>query len=212
MKKKIVAIVCILFMLITLIVVPSCSGNPSGAPSIKDMISKKLPKAGQLKCDEYRCYILFGCTPKEFLNGEFDAFNEIGYLCDSAKIDSDGFLIVNFTSEHVTKFRNSDFLTNFDEYENIDVSSDFTEITVYGYEDTILDDVDYSVIIAEKMALIQRMDGIDIDEINILYQIEDGITHDVVYTTSWDNGWYYSDWWDDIINAILEYWFDMPAE
>lgn len=218
MKRKIVASICILFVLITLIVVPSCSGNPSGAPSVKDLISKRIPKIGQLKCGVNRCGRLFGCTPQDFLDGNFDAVDDIGYLCENAKIDSDGSLILAFTKDHETKFRNSDFLTNFDSYENIEVSSDFREVTIYGYEETILDDFWSFTVIFDKLVLIQQLDGIRLDDINVSYQIKDAVTHDLVYSESWYNGWYNDGDYDAdkgytaTVSAILRYPFSTMEE
>ncbi|MBR2335694.1 MAG: hypothetical protein IKA62_05675 [Clostridia bacterium] len=217
MKRKIVASICILFVLITLIVVPSCSGNPSGAPSVKDIISKRIPKIG-LAFGVNRCGRLFGCTPEEFLDGNFDAVDDIGYLCQTAKIDSDGSLVLYFTEEQLTKFKKSDFLTNFDEYENIKVSSDLTEITLYGYEETILDDFLSFTVIFDKLVLFQQLNMISLDDINVSYQIKDAVRHDLVYSESWYNGWYNDGDYDAgkgytaTVSAILRYPFSTMEE
>ena len=127
-------------------------------------------------------------------------------------------MVLYFTEEQLTKFKKSDFLTNFDEYENIKVSSDLTEITLYGYEETILDDFLSFTIIFDKLVLFQQLNMISLDDINVSYQIKDAVTHDLVYSESWYNGWYNDGDYDAgkgytaTVSAILRYPFSTMEE
>ena len=81
------------------------------------------------------CEALFGVTPEEFFNTDFEFYRETGDLRKNASIDEeDGTLIIILSGKQRKKWRESEWLSPFAEVKNnpkFEISADMSTLTLY---------------------------------------------------------------------------------
>ena len=130
------------------------------------------------------CMYLFQVTPEEFMNTEFEFYDETGDFRKTAYINKNGNLVLLLSSKQQKAWINSEWLSGFSEYKDkkpFFVSSDLSELTVYvpptidpegEYYQNIWDQV---ATIHEKIATIHTLS-------DALYGTETSYTASLKYT------------------------------
>lgn len=132
------------------------------------------------------CQEIFGCTPQEFLNSKSDSNGETKALGRFAYVDMRGNLVLLLTRKQCNAWVEElqQYIYNAESINNIDVSDDCSKITIYGYEETLEEDLAKATQLTYRMQLIRLMKSGNTSYESILL---DGITGEVVMTMHVDN-------------------------
>lgn len=144
------------------------------------------------------CEAVFECSPQEFLNSGRKVNNEPKIFRKFAHIDEVGQLVFYLPQSQINvwvKALKQD-IYNAEIRHNIDVSDDFSELTIYGYKETVYDDFNEATTILYKMNLIRILNTGD-----CFYEctLRDGVTDEIVWELSVDGADYESI--DEIIGS-----------
>lgn len=141
--------------------------------------------------DPVSCMLLFGVTPEEFMETEFEFYDETGDFRKKAYIDENGHLVLVLTRWQRKAWRNTEWLSGFSEYPDkqpFSISSDYSELTAYIPTDIDPNGEEYQSIleqaetIVNKMALIRIFDGVPAEYVYTKYSVIDSSTGEVLYT------------------------------
>ena len=140
--------------------------------------------------DHTSCNYLFGVTPKEFMEAEFEFYSETGDFRKFAKIDKEGNLLVTLSPIQEYIWKKTEWLSGFSEYpykEPFVISSDYKKLDLYlpsdidyssEYFQSIL--MDYYTILV-KMGTIQRLNGVPDDRVYVELTVINKDTGGIIY-------------------------------
>ncbi len=138
------------------------------------------------------CEVLFDCTPKEFLDADLELYDITGDLSKGARVDRHGNLKLKLKRDQVDDwvfYLQQDVNRTNMKNTNIDVSNDFFTITVYGYMETYIADLEVADELRHKTSVIRYLTSQD-GTYEVL--LVDGVTGEVVMTFGFDaNGEFY---------------------
>ena len=132
------------------------------------------------------CPDILGCTPEEFFDLEFDFYNEVGDFRKSARINKEGDLVLYLTRKQAKALIESlqQDLCDAENQYNIEVSEDYSVITVYGYEETYYEEGLIAFKLVHKMTAIRILKG---EKPSYKCVLKDAITEEVVMTVGEDD-------------------------
>lgn len=134
------------------------------------------------------CMYLFGVSPEEFMNTDFEFYDETGDLRKRSYIDESGALILRLTRYQAQMWKKTEWLSGFSEYPDkkpFSISSDFKELTVYLPHGTDPNGEEYQSILTQaktifqKMAVLQLIDGVPTEDVGMQYIVVDEETGEV---------------------------------
>ena len=135
--------------------------------------------------NEEGCHYLFDCTPEEFFDKEFEFYKYVGDLRGNSYVDGDGRLNLMFSPKQKKAFRESEWLTGFEELDdksNIVLSADLQSITFYSYSETYDEDVELLYHVLYKLSAIQLLDGTPQQDICIYLTEIDAVTGETTFS------------------------------
>ena len=153
------------------------------------------------------CSFVWGCTPQEFFDLELDLYNETEDFRKNASIGEDGRIILNLTQKQKDAWISSlqqEISVADNQNNNIEVSEAL--IIVYGYKDTVYDDLIEVFTISYKMQFVRFLSGIENSDMPEVI-IKDGNTDKIVWTYSQHIGDV-----EDLLRIINEYNFAIETE
>ena len=153
------------------------------------------------------CSFVLGCTPQEFFDLELDLYNDTEDFRKNASIGEDGRIILNLTQKQKDAWISSlqqEISVADNQNNNIEVSEAL--IIVYGYKDTVYDDLIEVFTISYKMQFVRFLSGIENSDMPEVI-IKDGNTDKIVWTYSQHIGDV-----EDLLRIINEYNFAIEPE
>ena len=149
---------------------------------------------GQLVISADECEDVLGCTAEEFFDKELDFYNEVGDFRKRARINKQGDLVLRLTQVQANAWCLSlqEDVRNAEKQYNIEVSDDYSTITIYGYKETVYRDVVKAQELEAKNVLIRSFKRQDY-LCNLI--IKDGLTGKIV----WSDDMYDPDQFDYIV-------------
>lgn len=132
------------------------------------------------------CEELFGCAPEEFLHQKSNSYSEVGNFRRLARVDAKGQLILYLTQKQANVWCSllQQELNDAENQYNIDISDDYSVITVYGYEETYLEEGTRAAKLIYKMVLIRNMRG---ENSSYRYILKDAVTGNTVIVRGVDD-------------------------
>ena len=171
-KRKIIAMIIIVVICISALCVNYIF--------IEDYLGLRLP--------DQHCMYLFGVSPEEFMNTDFEFYNETGDFRKKAYISENGELMLPLSRYQAQAWKKTEWLSGFSEYPDkkpFSISPDFKELTVYIPSSTDPEGEEYQSIlkqvdtIFQKMAVLQLIDGIPTEDVGMQYTVVDEATGEV---------------------------------
>ncbi len=107
------------------------------------------------------CVNLFGVSIQEFMEKEFEFYNETGDFRKNAQVDENGELTITLSKIQMLNWKNTKWLSDFSEYPEKDpfvISSDYKKLDVYISSDTDPESDEYQAILQEGLRIIARLD------------------------------------------------------
>lgn len=149
---------------------------------------------GQLVIPADECEDVLGCTAEEFFDKELDFYNEVGDFRKRARINKQGDLVLRLTQVQANAWCLSlqEDVRNAEKQYNIEVSDDYSTITIYGYKETVYRDLVKAQELEAKNVLIRSFKRQDY-LCNLI--IKDGLTGKIV----WSDDMYDPDQFDYIV-------------
>lgn len=149
---------------------------------------------GQLVIPADECEDVLGCTAEEFFDKELDFYNEVGDFRKRARINKQGDLVLRLTQVQANAWCLSlqEDVRNAEKQYNIEVSDDYSTITIYGYKETVYRDVVKAQELEAENVLIRSFKRQDY-LCNLI--IKDGLTGKIV----WSDDMYDPDQFDYIV-------------
>ena len=136
----------------------------------------------EIKITTDTCEAIFECNPHEFLNLDLNVNNETKAFRKFAYVDGDGRLVLYLTRSQIDVWVQSmkqDICDTESEY-NIDVSDDFSKLTVYGYKETVYVDFNAASHISHKMQMVRLLSNGDYSyEFTLRYGAANEIVWDI---------------------------------
>ena len=136
------------------------------------------------------CINLFGCTPSEFFDKEMEFYKETGDFRKKAALDENGNLHFILSPKQLKAWRNSKWLTEFEEIQNhpyIQLSDDLTCVTVSvpnsteSLSNAELDELERTLnFVFTKIEMIRLLDGVSPEDIATQYIEIDSVTNEIV--------------------------------
>lgn len=157
-------------------------------------VSFDFLSTGQLVIPADECEDVLGCTAEEFFDKELDFYNEVGDFRKRARINKQGDLVLRLTQVQANAWCLSlqEDVRNAEKQYNIEVSDDYSTITIYGYKETVYRDVVKAQELEAKNVLIRSFKRQDY-LCNLI--IKDGLTGKIV----WSDDMYDPDQFDYIV-------------
>ena len=136
------------------------------------------------------CINLFGCTPSEFFDKEMKFYQETGDFRKNASLDKNGNLHLVLSPKQLKAWRNSKWLTAFEELQNhpyIQLSDDLTCVTVSvpnsveSLPQPELEELERTLnFVFTKIEMIRLLDGVAPEDIATQYIEIDTLTNEIV--------------------------------
>lgn len=177
-QKKIVAIFCSVVLALAILVGVLWMLQPKEEERMTYVLPPKIALA------------LFGCEPEEFFDYPYNYGDD---SCEDfrnhASIDQDGNLVLRLTFDQILKDMEVVYsdLEGLDELEEVEISEDYTSITITGNRDEVLYVYGYELGVATifDMAKHQLYGGKDPGTISVTFTIVDKNSGQTVYTATW---------------------------
>ncbi len=134
------------------------------------------------------CLALFGCEPNNFANWELDIYSTTEDFREKAFVDGEGNLVLSLNTAQKKAFRNKNWGIGVDvlrKSENMEITEDCTQITIYGYKETLFTDLSNFVVGASSLGVEQLLNGRDPSTIAVKIIVKDGVTGETVYSVVW---------------------------
>lgn len=151
----------------------------------------------QSKEEERMTYVLtpqmvsafFGVELEDFFNAPVDWNGACEDFRNHASIDQDGNLVLRLTDEQILTdlaAYDSD-LERLDELEAVEISDDYTSITITGNKEEVFDvfEREFGVLTVFDMAHRQLYFGKDLDTISVTLTIVDKSSGQIIYNVTW---------------------------
>ena len=139
---------------------------------------------------EGACIEFFGCTPSEFFDKEMEFYKETGDFRKKASLDEKGNLYFILSPKQLKAWRNSKWLTEFEEIQNhpyIQLSDDLTCVTVSvpnsteSLSNAELNELERTLnFVFTKIEMIRLLDGVSPEDIATQYIEIDSVTNEIV--------------------------------
>lgn len=177
-QKKIVAIFCSVILALAILVGVLWMLQPKEEERMTYVLPPKIALA------------LFGCEPEEFFDYPYNYGDD---SCEDfrnhASIDQDGNLVLRLTDEQILTdlaAYDSD-LERLDELEAVEISDDYTSITITGNKEEVFDvfEREFGVLTVFDMAHRQLYFGKDLDTISVTLTIVDKSSGQIIYNVTW---------------------------
>ncbi len=127
------------------------------------VVSFNLLSRGRLIIQADACEDVFGCTVEEFFDKDFDFYNKVGDFRKTSRINRQGDLVLRLTQTQANTlclYLQED-VRNAEKQYNIEVSDDYSTITIYGYKETVYQDAVKAMLLGEKTVVIRALKGQD---------------------------------------------------
>ncbi len=140
-----------------------------------------------IKFDPENFESLIGCTVEELFSEDLGELGLPEDFVDHAWIDETGELVVMLDKEQQQSFRESPFLDKEEMCKGMGftITPDNKQITVKTWAEWATWDVHESILVINKMYILQMMDGIPQEDVAITYILKDSGTDEVLLTTVW---------------------------
>ena len=154
------------------------------------------------------CEMVFDCTPQEFFDLDLDLYNQTKDFRKSAYINKYGELVIPLTQNQINVWLKSlqQEAYNIENQYNIDIADDFSELTIYGYKETVYLDFNVAAKFSYKMALIRILNNVA-NPYKYKVTLKDGITGEIVWNTYRPSGKL-----EEINEVVYEYYFKNTPE
>ena len=176
-QKKIVAIFCSVVLALAILVGVLWMLQPKEEERMTYVLTPQMVSA------------IFGCELEDFFNEPLDWDGACEDFRNHASIDQDGNLVLRLTDEQILTdlaAYDSD-LERLDELEAVEISDDYTSITITGNKEEITDILwyEFGVWTVLDMAHHQLYFGSNLDKIFVTFTIVDKNSGQTVYTATW---------------------------
>lgn len=149
-----------------------------------------ITKPYEIHLTKSDCISLFGVTPMNFFDTEFEFYDETGDFRKESNIDEDGNLTLCISQRQRKKWLKTDWLVGFEEQydkEQFYVSPDYTELKIYVPSDMDATSEEYEKFWSQastikiKLTIIHWLNDVPYDQISIKYTEIDASTGDILY-------------------------------
>lgn len=130
--------------------------------------------------EPFMCQLLFECSPEDFSAKEVNIHDETSKFCTFSYVNKDGNLVLILSRKQINAWVYSleRDINAIDNDYNVDISSDYQNIIINGYSETLTEDVDKA---AECYAKLWVYCGYT-DRIDANYIVlKDGVSGEVLY-------------------------------
>lgn len=128
---------------------------------------------------------IFGCEPSEFAYWELDIYSSTEDFREKAFVDVEGNLVLRLNEQQKEAFRNKNWGISVDylrKSENIQIAKDYTQVTILGYKETIVEDLTNIAFGYSSFLIEQLLTGKEPSTISVEFIIKDGVTGKTVYS------------------------------
>lgn len=131
------------------------------------------------------CEALFSCSPNEFYSTS-QKFSWTEDFCVYSQVDKNGNLILILNENQKSEWRqyHADFFGHI-KNRNIEISPDYSCVTVSSYYETALADVNCAILNMQGFAANQLLDGVAPADIGVKFILTDAGTQEILYTATW---------------------------
>lgn len=176
-QKKIVAIFCSVVLALAILVGVLWMLQPKEEERMTYVLTPQMVSA------------IFGCELEDFFNEPLDWDGACEDFRNHASIDQDGNLVLRVTLNQILtdlEMYYSD-LEGLDELEAVEISDDYTSITITGNKEEVTDILwyEFGVWTVLDMAHHQLYFGSNLDKISVTFTIVDKNSGQPVYTATW---------------------------
>ena len=176
-QKKIVAIFCSVVLALAILV------------GVLWMLQSKEEERMTYVLTPQMVSAIFGCELEDFFNEPLDWDGACEDFRNHASIDQDGNLVLRVTLNQILtdlEMYYSD-LEGLDELEAVEISDDYTSITITGNKEEVTDILwyEFGVWTVLDMAHHQLYFGSNLDKISVTFTIVDKNSGQPVYTATW---------------------------
>ncbi len=127
------------------------------------------------------CTYMFGCTAEELFSKDLKELGLPESLLDHARIAKNGNLVLYLSKTQQQEWRESPFMDIVGTDPFIEITPNYKQITVLGYEEYVMRDVKKSFTLVDRMLVMQLLNGTPQDEMRIRYILKDGKTGHVFF-------------------------------
>lgn len=132
---------------------------------------------------------LFGCEPEEFFSAPADWNGACEDFRNYASIDQDGNIVLRLTDDQILTDLAMSYsdLEGLNELEEVEISDDYTSITITGNKEEVLNvfENEFGIWTVFDMANYQLYGGRDAGTIFVTFTIVDENSGQIVYTATW---------------------------
>lgn len=133
------------------------------------------------------CMTLFDKTPKEFISVADTFFQWTDNFAEAAILDEDGFLLLTLSEKSQNEWKEAwqPYLDKAEACSRITISTDYTEIAVAGFKETIAEDLITSRTACHACIINLFLKHHNFENIKIKYTIIDGKTNETKKIINW---------------------------
>ena len=176
-QKKIVAIFCSVVLALAILVGVLWMLQPKEKERMTYVLTPQMVSA------------IFGCELEDFFNEPLDWDGACEDFRNHASIDQDGNLVLRVTLNQILTDLEMYYsnLEGLDELEAVEISDDYTSITITGNKEELTDILwyEFGVWTVLDMAHHQLYFGSNLDKISVTFTIVDKNSGQPVYTATW---------------------------
>ncbi len=130
---------------------------------------------------EMDCPDMFDCTPEELFSKDLEELGLPESLLDHARINKDGDLVLYLNKKQQQEWKESPYMDIVGTDSFIEVTPNYKQITVFGYEEYVMRDAQKSFTLIDRMLIMQVLNGTPQEEAQIRYILKDGKTGHVFF-------------------------------
>lgn len=141
----------------------------------------------EIALTSYGCEKLFNCPPEDFNEYTIDLFKNTKDFKQNVYVDDQRNLWLTLSKSQYNKLYDFIVDTIYEKAgDNIVINSDFTNVTILGYYETVYNDVKISYDILEYIQILNILNHSS-EEFSVEYILKDGITNKVMYSVNYPN-------------------------
>ena len=127
------------------------------------------------------CPNMFGCTAQELFDKDLEEMGTPESLLDHATVNKYGDLVLYLSKKQQQEWKDSPFMDIVGKDPFIEVTPNYKQITVFGYEEYVMRDVKKSSTLVDRMIVMQVLNGTPQEEAQIRYILKDGKTGHIFF-------------------------------
>ena len=127
------------------------------------------------------CPYMFDCTPQELFSKDLKELGLPESLLDHAKINKDDDLVLYLSKKQQQEWKDSPFMDIVGKDPFIEITPNYKQITVFGYEEYVTRDAKKSFTLIDRMIVMQVLNGTPQEEAQIRYILKDGKTGHIFF-------------------------------